>query len=63
MDGVALYLLRFLNLWPKNWVQFYKQHPEKENVGVYCFCCSFCKAIKNVGSGTKLPVWNPGHHL
>lgn len=63
-DGCnCVYILRFLNLWSKiRWTGFKKQHPEKENVGVYCFC-SFCKVIKNVGPGAKLSVWNSGHNL
>lgn len=62
--GVVLYLPRFLNLWPQHsWVGFKKQHAEKENIRVYCFCCYFCKVIKNVGSGARPPVGNPGHHV
>jgi len=61
---MALYVPRFLNLWPKHsWVGFKKEHAEQENIRVCCSCCSFCKVIKNVGSGARPPVGNPGHHV
>lgn len=42
---------------------FKKQHAEKENIRVCCFCCYFCKVIKNVGSEARPPVGNAGHHV